>query len=68
MILEYAGKDATDVFYSFHRQEILVKYARLKVGTIRGEIPKIILNGGVSLVPYAEPSYMQGFHSPYYKY
>jgi alkylation response protein AidB-like acyl-CoA dehydrogenase len=25
-----------------------------------------LLNGGISKVPYAEPSYLQGFYSPYY--
>lgn len=66
ILREYAGKDATDAFYSFHRQEVIEKYERLKIGTVKGEKPKILKNGGISKVPYAEPSYMQGFFSPYY--
>jgi predicted heme/steroid binding protein len=67
ILREYAGKEATEIFYSFHRQEVLDKYARLKIGSIKDTKPKILWNKGISLVPYAEPSYMQGFNSPYYK-
>jgi cytochrome b involved in lipid metabolism len=70
LILEYAGKDVTEEFYAYHRQEILVKYDRLKIGQIANENPQIIFKqpGDFSLVPYAEPSHLQGFHSPYYSY
>jgi hypothetical protein len=40
---EVAGKDATTVFYSLHRSEILQRpqYQRLKIGQIEGQSPKI---------------------------
>ena len=65
IILEAAGKDATDAFYSYHRQEILFKFDRLKIGTIANETPQIILNvpGLISSVPFAEPSYFQGINT-----
>ncbi|KAI9275679.1 acyl-CoA dehydrogenase/oxidase [Phascolomyces articulosus] len=68
-ILEYAGKDATDAFYGLHRQEVLQKYNRYKIGTIEGEKPQIEFrqHGALSKVPYAEPSAWQGFKSPYFK-
>jgi cytochrome b involved in lipid metabolism len=68
-ILELAGKDATDAFYGLHRQEVLVKYDRYKIGTIGGENPQIHIYqpGDLSAVPYAEPSAWMGFKSPYFK-
>jgi hypothetical protein len=68
-----AGKDASRVFYSLHRSEVLQKpqYARLKIGTVNAEAsPKISSarpSGSLSQVPYAEPMWlMAGYHSPYY--
>ncbi|EIE88106.1 hypothetical protein G6F46_009656 [Rhizopus delemar] len=68
-ILEYAGKDATDAFYGLHRQEVLVKYNRYKIGTIDNEKPQVDFHehGSFSKVPYAEPNAWMGFKSPYYK-
>ncbi|RCH80527.1 hypothetical protein CU098_004320 [Rhizopus stolonifer] len=67
-ILEYAGKDATDAFYGLHRQEVLVKYNRYKIGTIQSEQPQIDFYqpGDLSKVPYAESSAWMGFKSPYF--
>ena len=47
---------------------MLQKYARLKIGTILNETPKIEQNedGSFSKVPYGENSALQGFHNPYY--
>ncbi|KAJ8592660.1 acyl-CoA dehydrogenase NM domain-like protein [Rhizopogon salebrosus TDB-379] len=66
-----AGKDATNVFFGLHRLEILQRpqYARLQVGTIRGETETIkpLAPGELSLVPYAEPTWLTpGYFSPYY--
>jgi hypothetical protein len=66
-----AGQDATEAFFSLHRQEVLQKpqYKRLQVGSIKGESSKIkpLAPGELSQVPYAEPTWLaQGFHSPYY--
>jgi hypothetical protein len=68
---EIAGHDATEAFYGLHRHEVLERpqYARLQVGVIRGEKSVITsrLIGGLSKVPYGEPTYLtEGFHSPYY--
>ena len=66
-----AGQDATEAFYGLHRHEVLERpqYARLQIGVLRGEKSVITgrLVGGLSAVPYAEPTYLsKGFHSPYY--
>ncbi|KAH9175171.1 acyl-CoA dehydrogenase [Lactarius sanguifluus] len=66
-----AGKDATKAFFGLHRQEVLYRpqYARLQVGTIRGQQPLIkpLAADEISQVPYAEPSWLSpGFSSPYY--
>lgn len=68
-LLEVAGKDATDAFYGLHRQDVLRKYDRYKIGTIAGFRPQIEMRepGSLSKVPYAEHSAFQGFKSPYYK-
>ncbi|KAI7885262.1 acyl-CoA dehydrogenase NM domain-like protein [Lichtheimia hyalospora FSU 10163] len=68
-IMELAGKDATEAFYGLHRQEVLIKYDRLKIGTIAGEEPQIAIRqpGEISRVPYAEPSAWMGYKSPYFK-
>jgi hypothetical protein len=58
-----------DEFYGLHRQDVLIKYApRLKIGIIANEEPsiKIAQPGDFSTVPYAEPSFWMGFHSPYF--
>jgi hypothetical protein len=66
-----AGQDATEAFFSLHRQEVLQKpqYKRLQVGTVKGESSKVkpLAPGELSQVPYAEPTWLaQGFRSPYY--
>lgn len=76
LILKYcsytiAGKDATDVFFSLHRLEVLNRpqYARLQIGTIAGQSEQVkpLSADEVSRVPYAEPTWLNdGFHSPYY--
>mmetsp|Transcript_18890 Transcript_18890/g.48462 ORF Transcript_18890/g.48462 Transcript_18890/m.48462 type:complete len:516 (+) Transcript_18890:65-1612(+) len=71
LLLEYAGKDATEDFFGLHKLDVLDKYARLKKGRLADAGPekptaKASL-GAISAVPYAEPSHIQGFHSPYFK-
>ena len=66
-----AGQDATEAFYGLHRHEVLERpqYARLQIGALRGEQSVITgrLVGGLSRVPFAEPTYLtEGFHTPYY--
>ncbi|KAJ7475784.1 acyl-CoA dehydrogenase/oxidase [Mycena latifolia] len=66
---EIAGQDATELFYSLHRAEVLDRYAHLQIGLVEGEQPSIKTHvGSLSGVPYAEPTWLTpGYHSPYYK-
>ncbi|KIO03066.1 hypothetical protein M404DRAFT_1001690 [Pisolithus tinctorius Marx 270] len=66
-----AGKDATAAFFGLHRHEVLLRsqYARLQIGSIRGQEEHIKSPepGAISHVPYAEATWLTpGFHSPYY--
>ncbi|ORX56265.1 acyl-CoA dehydrogenase NM domain-like protein [Hesseltinella vesiculosa] len=67
-LMQVAGKDATDQFYEMHKQDVLLKYKRFKIGTIAGEKPQIHMYqpGELSKVPYAESSFFMGYKSPYY--
>jgi len=61
---QLAGGDATGEFFALHRKEVLEKYKKLRVGRLadaKEEKP-----GDVSLIPFAEPPYLQGAASPYY--
>eukprot|EP01124_Arcella_intermedia_P008091 TRINITY_DN1504_c0_g2_i1.p1 TRINITY_DN1504_c0_g2~~TRINITY_DN1504_c0_g2_i1.p1 ORF type:complete len:510 (+),score=114.53 TRINITY_DN1504_c0_g2_i1:123-1652(+) len=68
LLLEYAGKDATEAFYGLHRHEDLVKFGqKITVGHIKGERPQVINDPtAFSKVPYAEHPVLRGFKSPYY--
>ncbi|BGP14303.1 hypothetical protein JCM10213_009164 [Rhodosporidiobolus nylandii] len=69
VLLQVAGKDATEAFFGMHRAEVLNKYGRYIIGTVENEKPRIILNtpGTLSPVPYAEPTWLsEGYKSPYY--
>ncbi|KAF8896258.1 acyl-CoA dehydrogenase [Infundibulicybe gibba] len=68
---DIAGQDATEVFFSLHRYELLQKpqYKQLQIGTVSGGQEQITPRqpGALSSVPYAEPTWLsQGFYSPYY--
>lgn len=67
-----AGQDATEAFYALHRHEVIQRpqYARLQIGTVKGEESVIVsrVTGQLSKVPYAEPTWLSdGYYSPYYK-
>ena len=65
----FAGKDATEAFFGLHRIEVLRKYKNLRVGKLKGAKPpstETTSPTDISKVPYAEPSYFQGFRSPYW--
>ncbi|GAA6034796.1 hypothetical protein JCM8097_009303 [Rhodosporidiobolus ruineniae] len=69
VLLQVAGQDATDAFFSMHRGEVLSKYGRYIIGTVESQKPRVLLNtpGTLSPVPYAEPTWLsEGFNSPYY--
>jgi hypothetical protein len=68
---EVAGQDATKIFYSLHRHEVLAKpsYARLQIGTLKDEQETIFSHvpGELSVIPYGEPTWLsKGYHSPYF--
>lgn len=72
MLLDYAGKDATTVFYDLHRSEVIQKYKHFIIGTIAGEEkqasrPQWIEPGQFSKIPFAENPALLGYKSPYYK-
>jgi alkylation response protein AidB-like acyl-CoA dehydrogenase/predicted heme/steroid binding protein len=71
LLLEFAGKDATEDFFGLHKLDVLDKYARLRKGRLAdaGAVKPTAKEqlSGISSVPYAEPAHMQGFHSPYFK-
>jgi alkylation response protein AidB-like acyl-CoA dehydrogenase len=63
-----AGKDATSEFYSYHRKEVLHKYAdKFRVGVLEGVIAdtSITLGGIDTFTPFAESAFTRGFYSPY---
>jgi alkylation response protein AidB-like acyl-CoA dehydrogenase len=69
IIEQFAGLDVTTLFYEVHKQEVLTKYAKLRVGrldtAVTGE--KTVSDEDViSSVPFAEIPAFQGQHSPYY--
>ena len=71
ILLEYAGKDATEAFFDLHRKEIIAKFGpKLQVGTIKGK-SRLFVPSELPLIdpitPFAEPSFWRGWKSPYYK-
>jgi alkylation response protein AidB-like acyl-CoA dehydrogenase/predicted heme/steroid binding protein len=71
VLLAFAGRDVTGEFYDFHARDVLEKYGpKLKIGVIsegaRGpssEDRKAI----DKFTPFAEPTFLRGWKSPYYK-
>eukprot|EP01064_Diplonema_japonicum_P027224 TRINITY_DN3910_c1_g5_i1.p1 TRINITY_DN3910_c1_g5~~TRINITY_DN3910_c1_g5_i1.p1 ORF type:complete len:521 (+),score=113.61 TRINITY_DN3910_c1_g5_i1:47-1609(+) len=71
VLKEYAGKDATEVFFEQHRMDVLRKYQRLKIGRISDAKGKSIVDRtnahDISQLAYAEVAGLRtDFHSPYY--
>jgi len=69
VLAQVAGQDATEAFYNLHRNEVLLQYKSLYIGTIKGETPEVITPeiGAVSEVPYGEPMWLaKQYFSPYY--
>ncbi|RPA88785.1 acyl-CoA dehydrogenase NM domain-like protein [Choiromyces venosus 120613-1] len=74
------GKDATAQFWKYHNEGILKKYkAQLQIGSLEGkaapppepkkEEPKkeqLALDTYGDLIPFGDPAWYQGYHSPYY--
>lgn len=64
VLMEYAGKDASGVFWLYHNKEILRKYLpRLKIGVLDEQIKQ----NDQSLFPYGNPIWYTRFRSVYHK-
>ena len=37
ILLQEAGKDITEKFYAFHRQDVLNKYKKIHIGYLEGQ-------------------------------
>lgn len=70
IIHQYAGKDASTVYKTYHNDSIMAKYrGKLKIGDVEGyKPPHRPTPPGCfgDMVPFADPSWYQGFNSPYY--
>lgn len=81
MLNSVAGKDATPFFYKYHdTKRVMKKYGRkYLIGELAEEDKKALaannalaVNNTVSfapygdLIPYADPNWYQGYHTPYY--
>lgn len=62
ILLNLAGKDASNQFKQFHTPLVLNKYEKLKIGKIEDAQPK----NYKQFIPYGEMAYTQGLYSPYY--
>jgi alkylation response protein AidB-like acyl-CoA dehydrogenase/predicted heme/steroid binding protein len=69
IILATAGKDVTEEFFSYHRKDVLVKYAdKLRVGFLQGasnSIPSYLSADFDLYTPFAESGFVRGWYSPY---
>lgn len=65
ILLDYAGKDITEIFHDLHRSEVLDKYGpRLQVGIFKGGSSLSgKRNARLSKVPYGEANFFQGWRS-----
>jgi len=70
VIAQLAGRDVTEEFYALHKEAVLRKFGkRLVVGEVidaKTPSPLDAKVGELSMVPYAESPYMQGWKSPYF--
>ncbi|KAJ3219303.1 hypothetical protein HDU67_001922 [Dinochytrium kinnereticum] len=68
VLVDVAGKDATEEFYGLHRHAVITKFGpKYAVGYINGEKPSIMSEAGeISKVPYAESSFWMSAKTPYY--
>lgn len=64
------GTDCTEEFISLHKIEVLSKFAKLIIGNIKGDdkhdVHSQLVAGSMSNIPYGEPTYWQGWKSPFW--
>lgn len=68
IIMEIAGRDATEEFFSYHRKDVLAKYGdKLRVGQIEGSVPLPVslAHEFDTYTPFAESSAVRGWFNPY---
>jgi len=67
IIEQYAGKDVSTEFHELHRKDVLIKYAKLRIGRLDGAkeqaLPPL---GELFATPFAEIPAFGGQNSPYY--
>lgn len=63
---QYAGKDVTAEFSELHRQDVLQKYAKLKIGRLDSAKEEKAPTAEIFGTPYAEIPSFQGQNSPFY--
>ena len=72
VLKEFAGGDATEIFYEQHKAEVLRRYQRLRIGSVENKKGLSLLDKfdplALSEVPYAEIAGLRkDYHSPYYR-
>jgi len=68
ILTEWGGKDATEVFHAFHRQDVLDRLGpKYLIGTLEGAPDPVEPErfGEISTVPFAEAGFWRGMHSAY---
>ena len=67
-LLAFAGQNATNAFFELHKQNVLAKYAKLKIGTLSGSTPLRQQETGLidQVTPFAEHSASRGWSSPFF--
>eukprot|EP00050_Salpingoeca_kvevrii_P002050 m.186207 g.186207 ORF g.186207 m.186207 type:complete len:520 (+) comp10525_c0_seq6:1514-3073(+) len=76
VLMRYAGRDASEVFWQFHSSSVLTKHGpRLTIGRLAGAPsaettedrlePRLPGTFG-DLIPYGDPAWYQRFNSPYF--
>eukprot|EP00039_Didymoeca_costata_P004106 m.71359 g.71359 ORF g.71359 m.71359 type:complete len:517 (+) comp12239_c0_seq2:146-1696(+) len=68
-LVDVAGQDATELFYSFHRGSMIdkPKYAHLKIGEVASDTKHLTRRDINAPVPYGEPHGFWRKKSPYYR-
>merc|ERR1719253_760494 len=70
ILKQFAGQEVSEKFFEMHRSEVLTKYKKLRIGTVKGEKAGAAQATAdfseLCAAPYSEPSAWQGWYIPYY--